>query len=267
MTKNTPSDLNKRKRIENIKCELFNDHFQNFKRYSIPRAQLVIADIPYNLGGNAYASSLEWYVDGDNKKGESDKAGTSFFDTDNDFRIKEFMHFCSNMLKKEPKERGKAPAMIVFCSFQQLQMVIDYAGQYGFKNHIPLVFVKNTSPQVLKANMRVVGATEYALVLYRDKLPKFNNDGRMIKNWFNWNVDNSYPKIHPTQKPIPVLKTLIEIFTDSGDVVVDPCAGSGSTLRAAAEMNRHAFGFEIKKDMHEKANELMLKQIPMSLDI
>lgn len=34
--------------MNKIKCELFNDHFQNYKRYSIPKAQLVIADIPYN---------------------------------------------------------------------------------------------------------------------------------------------------------------------------------------------------------------------------
>lgn len=62
-----------------VKYDLFNDHFQNYKRYSIPKAQLVIADIPYNLGKNAYASSLEWYVDGDNKKGESNKANKAFF--------------------------------------------------------------------------------------------------------------------------------------------------------------------------------------------
>lgn len=249
----------------NIRYQLFNDHFQNYKRYAIPKAQLVIADIPYNLGNNAYASSVEWYVDGDNKKGESDKANKSFFDTDNDFRVSEFMHFCSKMLIKEPKQVGKAPAMIVFCSFQQIQMVIEYGKRYGFMRHIPLVFIKNTSPQVLKANMRVVGATEYALVLYRDKLPKFNNNGRMVLNWFNWEVDNSYPKIHPTQKPVPVLKRLIEVFTDIGDVVIDPVAGSASTLRAAVELNRHAYGFEIKKDMYNEANEKMLKNIPMSL--
>lgn len=254
-------------RYERLKVELYNDHFQNYKRYAIPRAQLVIADIPYNLGANAYASSLEWYIDGDNKKGESDKAGKMFFDTDSDFRIAEFMHFCSNMLIREPKERNKAPAMIVFCAHQQQQMVIDYGKRYGFNHYIPLVFVKNQSPQVLKANMRIVGATEYALVLYRDKLPKFNNDKKMIFNWFKWEVDNSYPKIHPTQKPIPVLKRLIEIFTDAGDVVIDPVAGSGSTLRAAAELNRHAYGFEIKKDMYRTAKEKMLTRIPMSLPI
>ena len=60
----------------------FNDHFQNYKSYSIPKAQLVIADIPYNIGKNAYGSNPSWYVDGDNKNGESEKAGKSFFKTD-----------------------------------------------------------------------------------------------------------------------------------------------------------------------------------------
>ena len=36
--------------------ELYNDHFQNYKVYGIPKAQLIIADVPYNLGNNAYAS-------------------------------------------------------------------------------------------------------------------------------------------------------------------------------------------------------------------
>ncbi|WP_196029421.1 DNA-methyltransferase [Longicatena caecimuris] len=250
-----------------MKIQLYNDHFQNYKRYGIPKAQLVIADIPYNLGNNAYASSNEWYVNGDNKNGESDKANKSFFDTDNNFRIAEYMHFCSKMLIKEPKEKGKAPCMIVFCAYQQQQMVIDYAKRYGFNHYIPLVFIKKSSAQVLKANMKIVGATEYALVLYRDKLPKFNNNGKMIKNWFNWETDNSYPKIHPTQKPVPVLKELISIFTDVGDVVIDPVAGSGSTLRACAELNRSCYGFEIKKDFYKDANARMLSNVNVALPV
>ena len=250
-----------------MKIQLYNDHFQNYKRYCIPKAQLVIADIPYNLGNNTYASSNEWYVNGDNKNGESDKANKSFFDTDNNFRIAEYMHFCSKMLIKEPKEKGKAPCMIVFCAYQQQQMVIDYAKRYGFNHYIPLVFIKKSSAQVLKANMKIVGATEYALVLYRDKLPKFNNNGKMVKNWFEWKADNSYPKIHPTQKPVPVLKELISIFTDVGDVVIDPVAGSGSTLRACAELNRSCYGFEIKKDFYKDANARMLNNVNVALPI
>lgn len=243
-----------------IKCELYNDNFQNYKRYGIQKEQLVIADIPYNIGNNFYGSNPMWYKGGDNKNGESKLAGKAAFNTDFNFNIAEYFHFCNRLLKKEPKERGKAPCMIVFCSFQQIQTVIEYANKHGFKNHIPLVFVKNYSPQVLKANMRICGATEYGLILYIDKLPKFNNEGKMVFNWFEWKRDNAkqYPKIHPAQKPVSLLKRLIEIFTDEGDIVIDPVAGSGTTLRAARELNRNSYGFEVSKEFSNKAKELML---------
>ena len=183
-----------------IKCELYHDNFQNFKQYNIPKAQLVIADIPYNIGIDAYASNPMWYEGGDNKNGESKKAASSFFANDGQFKIAEYMHFCN---------------------------------------------------------------------LYRDKLPKFNNidpctgKGKMVFNWFEWKRDSGkeYPKIHPTQKPVSVLKRLIEIFTDAGDVVIDPVAGSGTTLRAAYEMGRNAYGFEVSKDFYNMAQEKMLCNI------
>jgi len=237
--------------------ELYNDHFQNFKTYQIPKAQLIIADIPYNVGINAYGSNPAWYIDGDNKNGASDLAGKEFFDTDKDFRVKEFMHFCSTMLIKEPKETGKAPCMIVFCEFEQQFALIKLAKEYGLTRYINLVFRKNFSAQVLKANMRVVGNCEYGMIFYRDKLPKFNNNGKMIFNCIDVERDTITRKIHPTQKSVPLLKTLIKIFTDEKDVVIDPVAGSGTTLIAANELNRRAYGFEIKKNFYKEATELI----------
>lgn len=260
-------------RTKKIKCELYNDNFQNFKRYNIPKAQLVIADIPYNVGNNFYGSNPSWYIGGDNKNGESKLAGKAAFNTDFNFNIAEYFHFCNKLLKKEPKKGGArgrssdAPCMIIFCAFEQMPKVIEYAKKHGFKNNIPLTFCKNYSPQVLKANMRVVGATEYALVLYRDRLPKFRNNGKMVFNWFEWRRDSAkeYPKIHPSQKPVNVLKRLIEIFTDEGDIVIDPCCGSGSTLRAAQELGRSAYGFEISKDFYKRAKEEMLMKPEVTL--
>ena len=238
---------------------LINDHYQNFKGYHIPPAQLVIADIPYNVGNNAYGSNPSWYIDGDNKKGESELAGKSFFDTDKNFNPAEFMHFCQKMMKREPKEKGQAPCMIVFCSFEQQNFVIELAKKYGINNYINLVFRKNFSAQVLKANMRVVGNSEYGLILYWDKLPKFNNNGKMIFNVMDWEQDDAknplYRKIHPTQKPIKLLERLISIFTDEGDVVIDPVAGSGTTLIAANNLGRRGYGFEIKKNFYKEAKE------------
>lgn len=262
----------------NLKCEIYRDSMQNYKKYAIPRAQLVIADVPYNVGNNFYGSNPMWYTGGDNKNGESKLAGKAAFNSDFNFNLYEYFHFCSKMLRKEPKKAGArgrspdAPCMIVFCSFEQIQTLINAAAKHGFVHYIPLVFIKNYSPQVLKANMRVVGATEYALVFYRNKLPKFRNGaqtdengktirgtGKMVFNWFQWEKDGKdIPKIHPAQKPVAVLKRLIEIFTDPGDVVIDPCCGSGSTLRAAMELGRSAYGFEIDRNFYQRAKDEMI---------
>lgn len=63
------------------------------------------------------------------------------------------------------------------------------------------------------------------------------------------------PRTHPTQKPISLLKRLIGLFTDPDDVVIDPTAGSCSSVIAAASMNRKAYGFEIKKQIYSQGVE------------
>lgn len=264
--------------MKELKCETYRDSMQNYKKYGIPPAQLIIADVPYNIGTNFYGSNPMWYKGGNNKNGESKLAGKTAFNSDFNFNLYEYFHFCSKMMKKEDNSkqtRGRSsnsPCMIVFCSFEQQYTLIEAAKKYGFVHYIPLVFIKNYSPQVLKANMRVVGATEYALLLYRDKLPKFRNGlqidengknirgtGHMVFNWFEWEKDGKdVPKIHPTQKPVKLLKKLIETFTNEGDVVVDPCFGSGTTLRAAHELGRDVYGFEIDRNFYQRAKDEML---------
>ena len=244
---------------------LINDSFQNRKQYNIPKAQLVIADIPYNVGNNAYASQACWYEGNDIKNGCSKKANSQFFDTDKNFNLNEFFHFCSKLLKPEPKETGKAGCLIIFSAYEQQPKLIEIAKNFGFKNYIPLNFYKNYSPQVLKANMRIVGNTEYALIFNRNKLPKFNNGGKMVFNSMYMPKDNITPRIHPTQKPIDTIKQLILLFTDVGEVIIDPCAGSGVTLLAAKQLNRRAYGFEIKKEFVQGFYDKLLNNVQQNL--
>lgn len=274
-----------------MKCELYNDSMQSWKCYPIQKAQLIIADVPYNIGTNFYGSNPSWYVGGDNSNGESKLAGKAAFASDYNFNLYEYFHFCSRLMKKEPKKGGRrgqssdAPCMIVFCSFQQQATLINAAKKHGFVHYIPLTFIKKSSPQALKANMRIVGATEHALLFYRSYLPKFRNGskideatgkvirgtGQMVFDWFEWETDGKeVPRIHPTQKPVKVLKKLIEVCTDPGDVVIDPCFGSGSTARACLELDRNFYGFEINKQFYKRAKEEMIvlpdsNQIKMEL--
>ena len=87
----------------------------------------------------------------------------------------------------------------------------------------------------------------------------------MVFNNVPYPRDTETIKVHPTQKSVHVLRYLIELFTDRGDVVIDPCAGSGSTLLAAAQCGRKAYGFEIKKDFYKEAKMKVLSRIQKSI--
>ena len=289
---------------QSAKCEIIFDNFQNYKSYGLERPQLILSDIPYNVGENFNASRPSWYVDGDNSKGESEHAHKAAFNNDYNFNVYEFMHYSGKILKPEKKRRGcgdkgvgngedkgagkdeskfenipkgnfskrpqksapDAPCLIVFCAFEQLHEIIDAGKKNGFKHVYPIYCIKNFSPQVLKANQKVVNSVEICLVFDRNKLPKFRNfdpvDGKrhMIKNWMEWQRDGKeIPRVHPTQKPIKLLKRLIEIFTDPGDLVADLTCGSGSTLVAAHMCGRRAVGFECDRAIYTRAKQEMIE--------
>ena len=62
-----------------LKCQLIHDHFQNFRSYGLPKAQLIIANAPYNISGDFYASRPSWWKDGRIENGASSVAGKTAF--------------------------------------------------------------------------------------------------------------------------------------------------------------------------------------------
>lgn len=254
-----------------------NDNFENNKQYNLRRAQLIVADIPYNIGANAYGSNPKWYVGSDNKNGESELAGKAFFDRDGEFKISNLLHFGSRLLVKEKKQSAKEAkekknepgCMFVFCAWQQVHELIEIAKrpEYGFKHSDLFVFRKKSSAQALKANMRCCGNFEVAVLLYKNRLPKFRNgrreDGSGIMEFTcrDWLNDKGVPKLHPTQKPIALLKDIIRLYTDAGDTVADLCAGSGTTLAAAYELGRRSYGFDVKREYKQAFDDVLMPYV------
>ena len=70
--------------------------------------------------------------------------------------------------------------------------------------------------------------------------------------------------MHPTEKPVGVLTPLISYACPPGGLVVDPFAGSGSTLEAARLSGRRAIGVEIDEQYAEKAAR-RLSQAPLEI--
>lgn len=64
-------------------------------------------------------------------------------------------------------------------------------------------------------------------------------------------VNNDEARVHPTQKPLWLMREWIELFSKPGDLILDPFMGSGTTLRAAADCGRRAIGIELHNQISE----------------
>ena len=140
------------------------------------------------------------------------------------------------------------------------------------------VWKKGTKPTgFLNAKKQPLRITEDVVVFYREQCkyhPQMtigevchkrgktvNTDAHKTTNYgkyvdVNTEGDMKYPlnlidiprdveKVHPTQKPVALFEYLIRTYTDEGDVVLDSCLGSGTTLKACMSTNRIGLGFEI----------------------
>ena len=101
---------------------------QNYKKYAIPPAQLIIADVPYNVGNNFYGSNPMWYNGGDNKNGESKLAGKAAFNSDFNFNLYEYFHFCSSLPSWERglKSQSHQPVLFAIWSLPSWERGLKY---------------------------------------------------------------------------------------------------------------------------------------------
>jgi adenine-specific DNA-methyltransferase len=95
-----------------------------------------------------------------------------------------------------------------------------------------------------------------------------NNTRRLAfkrKNVFTYEADSPQSRHHPTQKPVELLRELIQLSTGPNDIVLDPFAGSGSTLVASSQLRRRFIGIELNPHFHKIALKRLIdegKDIP-----
>lgn len=66
--------------------------------------------------------------------------------------------------------------------------------------------------------------------------------------------------LHPTQKPVELIRYLIRTYSDEGQVILDNCMGSGTTAIAALRERRHYIGFELNHEYFDKAQQRIAKE-------
>lgn len=87
------------------------------------------------------------------------------------------------------------------------------------------------------------------------KIQTKNKGTRYPRSIQKFNTDKAKGSFHPTQKPVALLEWLIKTYTNEGEIVLDNAFGSGSTLVAAVNTNRHYIGFETDEKYFDIACE------------
>lgn len=151
--------------------------------------------------------------------------------------------------------------IFLFCRFDNYPFFFDVVTKYGFNVKNCLIWEKNKAlgglgdmeGSFLNNYEFILFATKGRRILFPDRL------GRQFGLIKDVSLNKPLDLIYPTQKPIPLLRKLIEVSTKKGDIVLDSFCGSGSTLVAAKQTNRQFIGFDINQKAVDISND-RLKQ-------
>jgi DNA modification methylase len=96
---------------------------------------------------------------------------------------------------------------------------------------------------------------ESIVVCHRPGRKRWNGGGRHGVFTENKNAGRApgTPAPHPTTKPLPLMLDLVDLFSDVGEIVMDPFAGSGSTGAACLQSNRRFLGWELSPEYYDIA--------------
>ncbi len=164
------------------------------------------------------------------------------------------------------KENGSA---LIFTS----QEGIGYMTDEARKNNLDMkatIFWKKTNPMPQIRKKNYVSAVECIVWIFRRNPKKVSytinfRTQKEMQNWFEYPICAGKERTkHPTQKPLKLIKDLIENHSNRGDIILDPFVGSGTTAVACLELERNFIGIEINKEYVEIANKRLKPYLEQS---
>jgi len=223
--------------MELIMNKLYNDDcLQVLKTLEKESIDLVLCDPPYRCTsrGEYLGTTMSGFI-----VTENGKNGNGGF-KHNDLKIDDYMP----LLYRVMKEEAHGYIMTNDLNLIDFHLAIK---RHGFNIFKTLIWSKNT----VVANPWYMNCHEYIIFFRKGKAKMINSaSSRTVLS-----CKNPTSKIHPSQKPINLLKILISNSSIEGDLVLDFAMGSGSTGMACKELKRGFIGIELDSEHFQKAEE------------
>ncbi len=151
--------------------------------------------------------------------------------------------------------------IIVFYDLWKIETLATILKASGFTMFRFIEWIKTNPVPLNSRQLYLSNARETAIVAVKKNKPTFN--AHYHNGIFTMPIHRDGGKrLHPTQKPLKLMKELIAIHTKERDVVLDPFAGSATTIVASTQMNRIAWGCEKDKLYYDRATKRIQKESP-----
>ncbi|KKF55989.1 DNA-cytosine methyltransferase [Streptococcus uberis 6780] len=226
-----------------VKIELINDDCSNaMKNINSGSVDLILTDPPYNLG-----------VFMKNRDTNLHKMRDNFFGAAgwDDMEYDDWIESMDSFFYESSRIMKKGGSMIMFMSLIKIETIIQLATKHGFYYKTTGIWHK-TNPMPRNMNLHFVNSTEAWLYFtYRTRTGTFNNEGKLFHDFIETSLVTKNEKIfgkHPTQKPIQLISHFVELLSNSGDLIVDPFMGSGTTGVVAKSLGRNFIGIELSEE-------------------
>lgn len=211
---------------------------KNEERERLILFDCIITDIPYNISKKNNFTTIG-------------RQGVDFGEWDKNFDTLKWLDSASKLINKNG-------SILIFCSLSQISYLIERLSELGFEYKDTIVWEK-TNPMPRNIERRYVQSNEYLLwVVKKGAKWVFNKPKNIpyLKQIFKNSICSGRERTkHTTQKPLKLMKTILEIHTNENDIVLDCFMGSGSTGVACKELNRNFVGIELNKEYFEIAKK------------
>lgn len=229
--------------IHNIDC------FVGIKDIEDKSIDMILTDPPYEISRSSN------FANGKPSGRNVDRFRISIdfgdWDQNGSFDIKQFVSDSYRVLKD-------GGYFVCFYDIWKITELANALTECGFKQLRFIEWVK-TNPVPINSKVNyLTNAREIALCATKGSNCVFNSE--YDNGVYSYPICHDKDRFHPTQKPIELIKDIIKKHTNEGDIVLDACAGSGTTGVASLKTNRHFICFELNEEYYKQASKRIKKQ-------